>query len=171
MRRSEARAARAALKQVKDNEKSTRLRERPREEKAVRLGADPGSIFQSLMTWIDNHKDCEGAWDSGTPRQWSDADWNGIIAPKLAEWARLSWAEIDAFASGGDGRHKMHHAMDVDIILDEAQLRLIEIEKCEATIFRFRLGNRRRLWGFRRVAEFQLLWYDPLHEIYPTDPG
>ncbi|MEP7350514.1 MAG: hypothetical protein ABI668_11285 [Sphingorhabdus sp.] len=72
--------------------------------------------------------------------------------------------------TGGRDRHKMHHNMDVDILADEAQYRLIEIEKFADTIFRFRLGSKKRLWGFRIVNKFEILWYDPGHEIYPTDP-
>jgi hypothetical protein len=79
-------------------------------------------------------------WSSGTARQWSDSDWDGNIHQKLTEWSRLTWAEIDTHATGKDGkRHKMHHSMDVYAILDEAQLRLIDLEKLEETIFRFRL--------------------------------
>jgi hypothetical protein len=40
----------------------------------------------------------------------------------------------------------------------------------EEDIYRFRLGNKRRLWGFRRVNLFEILWYDPDHNVYPTDP-
>jgi hypothetical protein len=124
------------------------------------------------MQWTVEHRDCEGAWLSGTPRQWSDADWNDSIQPKLLEWAKLTWAEIDSLVTGNDGkRHKMHHSMPVEAILEEAQYRLIELEKLEETMFRFRLGNLPRLWGFRRAAEFHVLWFDPNHEIYPTDPS
>lgn len=63
----------------------------------------------------------------------------------------------------------MHHGMDVDSICEEAQFRLIEIEKYQDTIFRFRLGNLPRLWGFRILDEFTVIWYDPTHRIYPVD--
>ena len=65
----------------------------------------------------------------------------------------------------------MHHGMDVDVITREAQHRLMVLDKYFDTIFRFRLGNRRRLWGFRILANFDVLWFDPEHEIYPTDPS
>lgn len=172
MRRAEARIARAARKQLKDSEKSARLKERPGQERSIRTGADPGSVFATTMTWTLEHRDCEGCWTSGTPRQWNDDDWEGNIHPKLLEWAKLTWAEIDSQTTGANGkRHKMHHSMPVDAILDEAQLRLYELEKLEESIFRFRLGNLPRLWGFRRVADFHVLWFDPKHEIYPTDPS
>jgi len=124
------------------------------------------------MSWTIEHRDCDGAWESGTLRQWSEEAWKGEIQPKLIEWAKLTWAEIDAHTTGNDGkRHKMHHSMSVDSILEEAQYRLVEIDKLEENIFRFRLGNLPRLWGFRRIADFHVLWFDPKHEIYPTDPS
>jgi len=64
----------------------------------------------------------------------------------------------------------MHHNMDVEQICDEAQYRLVELELYSYIIFRFRLGNIRRLWGFRQLAQFEILWYDPTHQVYPTDP-
>ncbi len=76
--------------------------------------------------------------------------------------------------------------MPVESIRDEAQTRLLElreeqegkVERKEIAapvlryvdsedLFRFRLGNLPRLWGFRIVNVFYLLWYDSEHEIYP----
>ena len=122
------------------------------------------------MEWTHEAADCAGEWESGTTRQWQDKCWDVIISPKLTEWEKLTWGEIDKFTTGGRDRHKMHHNMDVDVLIDEAQYRLIEIEKFADVVFRFRLGSRRRLWGFRIVNRFEILWYDPLHEIYPTEP-
>jgi hypothetical protein len=156
--RREARIARDIERVAKAAEKSARLVERLHEREAridvgvvgdqtIPIGADPGSIFQMKMTWIDDARDCLGAWSSGTPRQWENDAWIAHIEPKL-----------------------VHHDMPTDSVCDEAQLRLIELEKYADDIFRFRLGNKRRLWGFRIIANFEILWFDPNHEIYPTDP-
>lgn len=169
MSKREARVERKLAKALKQNEKSARLKERPTETKTPRLGANPDSIFGMLMTWTAEHADCNGAWKSGTVRQWAQSVWDGEIEPKLNEWARLMWWEIDRLTTGNG--HKMHHLMPVETIMAEAQDRLVEIEKVDDDIFRFRLGNKPRLWGFRIGAEFQILWFDPLHEIYPTDPS
>jgi hypothetical protein len=168
MSRREARIARKEAQALKDAEKSVRLKESVAALPVPRLGADPSSIFQMKMTWSKDEADCEDCWSSGTARQWSEADWNNLIEPALQEWSKLLWREIDAFASGSG--HKMHHNMDTDSILEEAQLRLIDIEKHSDTIFRFRLGNKKRLWGQRNLAKFEIIWYDPHHEIYPVDP-
>lgn len=129
MGRREARLERQAEKHLRDAEKSARLRERPQEEKTIRIGADPGSIFHMRVAWTIERRDCVGAWSWGIPRQWSDDDWSRIIEPKLAEWGKLTWAEIDGFSAGpAQKRHKMHHSMAVDVIVDEAQYRLVEID-------------------------------------------
>ena len=89
-----------------------------------------------------------------------------MIQPKLDEFQTLTWGEIDAFTS--DTWHKMHHDTNIEDICKEAQIRLIDIEKMGDVIFRFRLGNQPRLWGFRVLNEFSILWYDPTHKVYPV---
>ncbi|GAA0870136.1 hypothetical protein GCM10009116_19720 [Brevundimonas basaltis] len=167
MSRRQARLEREAQRKLKAAEKSARLRERPVEEKTVRFGADPGSIFHMQMTWTVDQADCDGAWASGTPRQWSEECWANEIEPKLGEFAALTWAEIDTFTTSSG--HKMHHSMDTSQIANEAQARLAELSRSEESIFRFRLGGKPRLWGFRVVSTFNVLWHDPEHEVYPVD--
>jgi hypothetical protein len=147
-------------------ETSVRLAAAPR-DREPRASADPGSIFQMMMTWTVGRADQDGEWSWGA-REWGATAWNDIILPKLTDWQRLRWREIDTFATP-EG-HKSHHNMSISSICNEAQDRLVELEQIEDDIFRFRLGNRRRLWGFRIVSEFQILWYDPLHQVYPTEP-
>lgn len=133
-----------------------------------RVGADPGSIFDMMMTWTEAHADRVDAWSWGQNREWGQLAWDGMIHPKLTEWQKLLWKEIDAFSTSTG--HKMHHSMSCDVLCNESQLRLIDLGHSGESIFRFRLGNLCRLWGFRIVSEFQILWYDPEHRIYPTDP-
>jgi len=40
----------------------------------------------------------------------------------------------------------------------------------DGDIYRFPLGNRGRLWGFRILNVFEILWYDPENNVYPVDP-
>lgn len=182
MSKAEARIARKEARALKQSEKSVRLLERPEmaeprvavspeDGKTVRAGENPGSIFNMPMTWTSDEADCEGEWDSGTPRQWGKDCWEETIFPKLAEWQKLTWGEIDQFTTGGRERHKMHHSMEMEKLIDEAQYRLIELDRYSDIIFRFRLGSTRRLWGYRIVNHFEIIWYDPKHEIYPTEPA
>lgn len=121
-----------------------------------------------MMTWTDEHADRADTWSWGQDREWGGAAWDGTIHPKLKEWEKLQWKEIDRLTTSNG--HKMHHSMPCEILCDESQLRLMDLGHSGESIFRFRLGNMQRLWGFRIVGEFQVLWYDPLHQIYPTDP-
>lgn len=179
MPKREARIARQLEREIASREKSARLKERipiqgPRAEdggsraKSPRAGENPSSVYAMRVSWTCESPDCTDAWSWGVHRQWAQEDWERIIAPKLEQWSKLTWGEIDRFSS--DSGHKMHHNMDTAVICDEAQYRLIEIEKFSDVIFRFRLGNRRRLWGQRIVDNFEIIWFDPTHQIYPTDP-
>jgi hypothetical protein len=38
-------------------------------------------------------------------------------------------------------------------------------------MFRFRLGGKARLWGFRSERIFHVVWWDPDHRVYPTEPA
>jgi hypothetical protein len=168
-RKGDARIARAIEAQIKEQAKSARLRERIRipTERTVRLGVDPGQIYQMRMAWSDAGADCDGCWSWGQ-RGWTEEDWKNIIEPKLSNFETMLWREIEAAIS--DSGHKMHHSMPVDVIHDECQCRLIELEKLDGDIYRFRLGNRRRLWGFRILNVFEILWYDPTHKVYEVEP-
>lgn len=168
MSKREARIARDNEKRLKQAEKNARLVEIVKDIEEPRLGADPNSIFDMKMSWSRDGADRSDSWSWGTPREWTDDDWDNLIKPKLEEWSNLKWSEIDQFSSG-EG-HKMHHLMDTGVIVEEAQYRLIEIDRYADRIFRFRLGNKRRLWGHRIVSKFYVIWYDPKHEIYPTEP-
>jgi hypothetical protein len=115
--------------------------------------------------------------------------WANDIEPSVIEYLRLTWAEVEAMGYGNEGkRRQSHRLMPVDKIRDEAQTRLLELHEAQEEmvrrkeiearmlpyvdsedLFRFRLGNLPRLWGFRMVNFLYLLWYDPEHEIYPIE--
>ena len=178
----EARIARQLARDLKQKERSARsldiaanhvarseyVKVAPRE---VRAGADPGSIFQMRMTWKVDTADRVGDWSWGVCRNWDDAQWRADVAPKLYEFGKLTWAEIERQAYGNEGkRHRSHHPMAADQICKEAQDRLLELERdYPETLFRFRLGNMPRLWGVRVVNCFEVIWHDPTHKIYPVD--
>ena len=88
----------------------------------------------------------------------------------LLNMEKKSWSEIQSETTGSTNRHKKHHDMDVSEIVKEAQYRLTIINLDEFdVIFRFRLSGLKRLWGFRILSTFKIVWYDPTHKIYPVD--
>ena len=179
--KSEARLTKHLAKQLKQRQKTVRLAAAPDdhsvrseyaklEMKGPRQGANPGSIMQMSMSWTVDVADRDGNWSWGVNRDWGDSAWCTELLPKLQAFAKLNWAEIEQQAYGNEGkRHRSHHTMETADICVEAQGRLEEIGQHSDTVFRFRLGNLPRLWGIRKVAEFQVLWYDPTHGIYPVN--
>jgi hypothetical protein len=168
--KSEARIARKNLKALEAQGKSARLVQAyivDTPDKEVRIGANPDSIFHMKAEIQCDNPDVADTWSWGVDRQWREEEWAEKIAPRFVEWSNLTWAEIDDFAS--DTGHKMHHNMGCDDICEEAQDRMIEIERFFDVLFRFRAGNLERVWGYRIAHTFHVLWYDPTHQIYPTN--
>lgn len=167
--KSEARIARKNLKALDAQEKSARLvatyiNEKP--DKDVRVGANPDSIFHMKVVIECKDPDVASAWSWGVQRQWCVKEWAEKIEPRFTEWSNLTWAEVDGFSS--DTGHKMHQNMGCDDICEEAQYRMVEIDRLYDVLFRFRAGNLERVWGYRVVNVFHVFWYDPTHQIYPT---
>lgn len=97
--------------------------------------------------------------------QWG---WNQITCPdflrniwdKMRNFETMTWGEIL-------GRH--HHAIAVNDIIEPAQNRLEQLgHDDQAELVSFRLSNTERIWAIRSGEEAFLLWWDPNHEIYPS---
>lgn len=92
----------------------------------------------------------------------------------LQQMERLTWTEIKAQTTGGRTGHRKHHSIAVERLCPEAQRRLRDLRLDDLDeLFRFRLGARQRLWGAVNGQDgaFYVLWWDPSHQVYPTDPG
>jgi hypothetical protein len=89
--------------------------------------------------------------------------------------AKLTWAEIEAQKTGsGTNRHKKHHDQEVESLRSEARealrQRKLSVIFGDNNIFRFRVDGTTRLWGFRQGRIFHIVWWDPNHEVCPTEP-
>lgn len=127
-----------------------------------------GGRFSSRVTWCITQADRAEAWSWGEPREWQEDEWESIIHPPLNELSKLTWKEIDQFSS--DSGHRMHHGHEISDLVSEAQERwkTISLEQYDS-VFRFRLGGTRRVWGFIVQAHFHAVWWDRFHSIYPTE--
>lgn len=124
-----------------------------------------GSRFGELVTWCVTKKDIDGTWEWGEPRAWTDAEWQEVISPKFQEFQKMTWQQVDSF--GSDSGHKMHHGHDLEDLVKEAQQRWLDLGLEEFDdIFRFRLGNERRAWGYILQAHFFMVWWERKHCIY-----
>lgn len=91
------------------------------------------------------------------------------IVEFLCEIAGSTWRQIENMTSNG---RRMHHGQELKKVTPKAR-RDAERQELGETfgdeIFRFRLGSKRRLWGFRKKGTFHVVWWDPEHEAYPTE--
>ncbi len=87
----------------------------------------------------------------------------------MVECTRKTWIEIYQERTGGRQRKQKHVSYEVWQICEEAQLRLLELDRDDVdTLFRFRLGNLKCLYGVQQRNLFFVLWWDPEHKIYPV---
>jgi hypothetical protein len=163
------RLIREQKQQKQDEKKKVRLLERPQTiKKLPRQQENPDSIMQYNMEWCDNQADLEGTWSWRQNRQWSKQDWEDIIKPSVDVLSNPTWADIYAQTTGLG--HRKHHDMEVSQICNEAQKRWQDIGLEEYdTVFRFRFSSNQRLWGYKIVHKFKIVWWDPYHKIYPID--
>jgi hypothetical protein len=91
----------------------------------------------------------------------------------FGEIGRSTWAEIQGMQTGGFKRHRKHHEMPIGSIESDAQqdIRRLKLDETFGDqIYRFRLGGKPRLWGFRVERTFHVVWWDPSHKVYESDP-
>ena len=97
--------------------------------------------------------------------QWG---WNHITCPdflkkiweKMRNFETMTWAEILGAS---------HHAIAVKDLIGPAQRRLKELQQDDAeTLISFHITGQQRIWAIRSGQDAFLLWWDPNHEICPS---
>ncbi len=137
-----------------------------------RLSREPISLplrsrSAMLMRWSQDKRDIQGRWSWGQSRFWGSTAWRTKLRPFLRDAAKKTWAEIEIEKAGKDKRHKTY---PLEAIIKEAQDRLVFLELNDLDeIFRFRLASKDRLYGFLVQHMFFVLWWDPSHQICPSD--
>ena len=91
----------------------------------------------------------------------------------VCDMAQLTWSAIEQQTTGGKNAHRKHHEQSIESIERCARLDLTRRELDEvigdAPLFRFRLGGKKRLWGFRTDRVFHAVWWDTEHAVYKTE--
>lgn len=90
---------------------------------------------------------------------------------RFKEWERITWGEILTTTSGRKS-NTQNHPMSIGTLNKEATERLKELNLNEYDIlYSLSITGKQRVWGImiEETGTFQLLWYDPKHEIYPVE--
>lgn len=152
--------------------RKVRTKEKPRA--AVRSPKTADGLNVGVDLDLGNSEPCWsfGLLDESHVGSW---DWElssserGTFLKFLRDTQGTTWNQIRAQTAGG---HKKHHDMATDILCKEAKARLDELGLGDQeSLFRFRLAGKLRVWGafIGRRHEFNVIWWDRDHEVYPTD--
>ena len=89
---------------------------------------------------------------------------------KMIFYSNMTWAEIKMQTHDKKGKSK-HHLISYDELSPIAQRRIKEIGKEEKldSVFSFAFNNLTRIIGIREDEKFLVLWYDPEHEVCPSN--
>jgi len=84
------------------------------------------------------------------------------VLRRLGSYETMTWHEID----GPSGSH----AIAVDSLTKAARDRLLAIGQDDVgECFSLRINGPARVWGIREEHVLKLLWWDPHHEVCPSD--
>lgn len=89
------------------------------------------------------------------------------LYPKLKEFEKLTWEEIEKQTYGKDGKSK-NHPIGKGKIIKEAQERLKVLNQDDVDeLYSLRLEGKIRIFGIREFNCLKILWIDTNHEICP----
>lgn len=90
------------------------------------------------------------------------------IYPKLKVFEEMTWNKIAQITHGKKNKTN-NHFVPIKNLIKDARDRLSELGFSEETeIYSLRLEGTIRIYGFRRKNYLDIIWIDPIHEIYPT---
>ena len=100
-----------------------------------------------------------------------DEAWARRVLDFLREVSSSTWMEVRAqLGSGKYAKHRLHHDQEASRLTERAQQRLVQFySHMGGEMFRFRITDLARLWGFVVDGTFYIIWWDPDHKVYPLD--
>lgn len=135
--------------------------------KNPRISSDniPTPVRSQKPSWQIALMDFEGKWG------WRNVDIEQLksIQDRLKNFESMTWGEIEGKKTSKGSQQ--NHVMAVKRICKDARDRLAEIQLDDIdSLYSLRISGAKRLWGIREDGVLKLLWWDPMHSIYPVDP-
>ncbi|MCK5798881.1 MAG: hypothetical protein KAI47_16930 [Deltaproteobacteria bacterium] len=108
--------------------------------------------------WRFSLLDIEGPW---SPLNAKSKDVVLAVLSRLKDFETMTWQAIRA--------SKSHYVTDIDKLSKAARDRLNKLNLDDMDgLYSLRFSGTQRLWGFLRDGVFDILWWDPIHEVYPS---
>ena len=86
----------------------------------------------------------------------------------MINYSNMTWEEIKR-QTHDQGKSK-HHMISYDSLSKDARDRFDakRLSDYEDSLFSFAFNNLTRIIGIRKSEKFEVLWYDPKHEVCPS---
>ena len=119
---------------------------------------DPNKI---KLQWCFELFDSETDWRENTGN--NDHATFLRIAAHLKDYSRLTWGDLES-------RKDRDHPIPIPNLIKRARDRLVYLHQEDAgELWRFRFGGRQRIWGIRTGNVLRVVWWDPDHQICPSE--
>jgi hypothetical protein len=126
--------------------------------KVPRVSENPDAFFDARPVWRMSRLDVDS-------ERWG---WNQVgggdmhdIRQKLASYESMTFREI--FRNDSTGCHHI----EVYRLCPDARERMAKKYPGVEQLLSLRIMKKQRVWGIRTLEKVDLLWWDPLHEVYP----
>jgi len=126
--------------------------------KTARRKENPDSTNEHQPVWVFSAFDIDGPWGKNGLSGTALVD---DIFPKIKHLETMTWSQIQQ-------DRRLNHSVKVSKLCKKAKDRVEELLLGVDELFRFRLSGKQRLWGIRDRERFRILWWDPEHEVYPS---
>lgn len=127
----------------------------PKAERKPRI--TPESDRDQRPVWLVERIDFDGPWC------WKKMDVEALhrVHERLSAFERMTFREIEG---------KQNHQIPVERLGKEARDPLIEIGIDEYDeVLSLRVTKAERVWGLKALNGIYLLWWDPMHSVYPMN--
>lgn len=132
----------------------------PSGEKIPRGGEKADSTNNEVISWHFGLIDNDGPW----PCRVIDGEslWTRIHT-RMSDFETMEWGEILR------DKHS-HHFVKTSRLIPLAQRRLEELQQDDIShLFSLRISGEERVWGIRDRHILKVLWWDPNHEVCPSN--
>lgn len=140
--------------------KQAKVKQEPNPSKTAKYASNP-----------DSYNDRNPAWRISKIEMVNPFGWHNLnaqeinnIQTKLSEFESMTWNEILIKAK------KQNHSVTIDQLSKEAKTRLEEKKIVDIDeLLSLRLSGTQRVWGILEQGILNLLWWDPNHQVCPSN--
>jgi hypothetical protein len=139
--------------------KQAKFKTPPNPQKQPKIAVNPQDYYSQNPAWRISRMEL------ASPYGWHGIDAGKLhaIHTKLSNFESMTWKEILL-----DGK-KQHHTVAIKNFSKTARDRLIELNLDDLDeLTSLRLSATERVWGVITQGIMELLWWDPHHEVYPS---